>query len=316
MYRLITTSDLDLRLGSIWTWATDSRNVTASRSTSEFHKTPSRLDVGTRSTSSSTMPTRLRKSGELQEPRSTCLRILNGVSTRVLMWIPTGTFSDSALQQGEGHALHHRVGGTLWKVTWARDDGTVPQQCLAGEHAPPVARIGSNEMAEIEPVTTLSTFSSPNATPTDWSAGRELLVTAELYWLSTVRPDGRPHVTPLLGVWLEGALHFCTGPNERKSKNLAGNPRCILTTGSNTLDGLDLVVEGTAELVADPALLKRVADTYESKYGPHFTSPQGTWSGLGGAIRGAEIPLYRVAPETAFGFGKGGIYSQTRWVFS
>jgi hypothetical protein len=94
------------------------------------------------------------------------------------------------------------------------------------------------------------------------------------------------------------------------------NPRCILTTGNNSLDGLDLVLEGTAEPVADPARLERVADTYESKYGPHFASPDGTWSGLADAIRGAEIPVYRVDPETVFGFGKGGIYSQTRWVFS
>jgi Pyridoxamine 5'-phosphate oxidase len=102
-------------------------------------------------------------------------------------------------------------------------------------------------MAEVEPSTKLSEFSSPNAVPTDWSIGRELLVTAELYWLSTVRPDGRPHVTPLLGVWLEGALYFCTVPDKRKAQNLARNPRCILTTGHNILDGLDLVLEGTGE---------------------------------------------------------------------
>jgi Pyridoxamine 5'-phosphate oxidase len=171
-------------------------------------------------------------------------------------------------------------------------------------------------MVEPEPVTTLSAFSSPNAVPIEWSLGRRALASAELYWLSTVRPDGCPHVTPLLGVWLDGAMHFCTGPNERKSKNLAENQHCVLTTGQNTLDGLDLVLEGIAEIVGNQAQLEHVASTYESKCGPHFSSPHGTWSGLADAIRRADVPVYRVAPVTVFGFGKGGIYSQTRWAFS
>jgi nitroimidazol reductase NimA-like FMN-containing flavoprotein (pyridoxamine 5'-phosphate oxidase superfamily) len=170
-------------------------------------------------------------------------------------------------------------------------------------------------MAESIPVTELSAFSSPSATPTGWSQARDELADAELYWLSTVRPDGRPHVTPLLGVWLEGALYFCTGANERKAKNLSANRRCVLTTGQSTLDGLDLVIEGTAEGVSDHGELGRVADTYESKYGPHFVAPDGTWSDLGDAIRRAEVLVFRVAPETGFGFEKGGTFSQTRWSF-
>ena len=168
---------------------------------------------------------------------------------------------------------------------------------------------------EREPVTTLSAFSSDNAVPTEWEQGRKDLQDAEVYWLSTVRSDGRPHVTPLLGVWLAGALYFCTGPNERKAKNLAQNPHCILTTGSNRLDGLDIVVEGDVAKVSDQAELRNVADTYESKYGTHFTAPEGTWFGLGDSIRSGQALVYRVIPSTAFGFGKGTLYSQTRWSF-
>jgi general stress protein 26 len=170
-------------------------------------------------------------------------------------------------------------------------------------------------MAEPVPVTELSAFSSPNASPTEWSQARHELADAEVYWLSSVRPDGRPHVTPLLGIWLEGALYFCTGPDERKAKNLSANRHCVLTTGQNTLNGLDLVIEGTAESVSDHVELGRVADTYESKYGPHFVAPDGSWSGLGDAIRRAEALVYRVAPKIGFGFGKGGRFSQTRWSF-
>jgi hypothetical protein len=84
------------------------------------------------------------------------------------------------------------------------------------------------------------------------------------------------------------------------------NRHCILTTGQSALEGLDLVIEGTAEGVSDQAELGPVATTYESKYGQHFVAPDGTWSGLGDAIRRAEVLVYRVAPETGFGFGKGG----------
>ena len=172
-------------------------------------------------------------------------------------------------------------------------------------------------MLEREPETKLSPgFSSDAAVATEWVQGRRDLEEAELYWLSTVRPDGRPHVTPLLGIWLEGALYFCTGPDERKAKNLEQNQQCILTTGSNDLDGLDLVIEGEAAKVSAEPELGTVADTYESKYGPRLTAPEGTWFGLGDAIRNGEVLVYRVAPSTAWGFGKGRVFSQTRWTFS
>ena len=124
------------------------------------------------------------------------------------------------------------------------------------------------------------------------------------------------HVTPLLGIWLDGALYFCTGPDERKAKNLEQNQQCILTTGSNNLDGLDLVIEGEAAEVNDEPELQTVADTYESKYGARLTAHEGTWFGLGDAIRNGEVLVYRVAPSTAWGFGKGKVFSQTRWAFS
>ena len=99
------------------------------------------------------------------------------------------------------------------------------------------------------------------------------------------------------------------------SVNLARNPHCVLTTGCNRLDGLDLVVEGQAAKVSGPAELRSVAGAFEAKYRVHFTAPEGTWSGLGDAIRRNEALVFRVAPSTAFGFGKGTPYSQTRWGF-
>jgi general stress protein 26 len=167
-------------------------------------------------------------------------------------------------------------------------------------------------MAEKEPLTVLQPgFSSADATPTAWSDARAQLEKAEIYWLSTVRPDGRPHVTPLMSVWLDGALYFATGPGERKAKNLAHNAHCVMTTGCNALnEGLDLVVEGDATRVSDEATLQRVADVYASKYGWHYTVRDGALYGEGG-----EALVFEVAPTTAFGFGKG-TFSQTRWRFA
>jgi nitroimidazol reductase NimA-like FMN-containing flavoprotein (pyridoxamine 5'-phosphate oxidase superfamily) len=107
-------------------------------------------------------------------------------------------------------------------------------------------------MAAETPVTELDAgFSSPGATPVGWAEGRRRIDEAEVFWVSTVRPDGRPHVTPLLAVWHGDAMYFCTGPGERKAKNLKQNPQCILTTGQDCLDGLDVVVEGRAVEVGD-----------------------------------------------------------------
>ena len=79
-------------------------------------------------------------------------------------------------------------------------------------------------MVEPEPVAELAVFSSAGAVPTAWSQALGDVRDAEVYWLSTVRPDGRPHVTPLLGIWLDGALYFCTGPTERKAQEPRSEP--------------------------------------------------------------------------------------------
>ena len=153
-------------------------------------------------------------------------------------------------------------------------------------------------------------FSSEDAHPTPWAEARDMLEEAKIYWLSTVRPDGRPHVTPLFAVWLEDTLYFCTGQGERKAKNLAGNSHCAITTGCNVIEGIDLVVEGDAVQVSDEDKLRRIANRYASKYDWHYEVRDGAFYGEGGR---AEV--YEVSPSTALGFGKGEQFSQTRWRF-
>ena len=87
---------------------------------------------------------------------------------------------------------------------------------------------------------------------TPWEDVRRTIDQAELFWISTVRADGRPHVTPLPAVWQYDALHFCTGAAEQKGVNLARNAHCILTTGNNAWkSGLDVVIGG--EVTDEPS---------------------------------------------------------------
>jgi hypothetical protein len=169
-------------------------------------------------------------------------------------------------------------------------------------------------MTAPSPVTSLGAdFSSPDATPIPWESAVPLLEAAEVYWLSTVRPDGRPHVTPLIGLWFDESFHFCTGATERKARNLARNAHVVVTTGANRIDeGLDIVLEGGAFRLTDAVILQQVADRFAAKYdGWAFTVGDGVLVGE----PGNKAIVFRVAPQTAFGFGKGEPFSQTRWQF-
>jgi general stress protein 26 len=164
-----------------------------------------------------------------------------------------------------------------------------------------------------DPVIELDTrFSDPSAVATPWEHVSRTIDEAELFWISTVRADGRPHVTPLPAVWQNGALHFCTGAAEQKAVNLANNARCILTTGNNAWkSGLDVVIEGTARRVTDAARLERLADGWESKYGAdwHFDVVDGAFQGDSG-----EAFVFAVVPAKVLAFKKGD-FAQTRYRF-
>jgi general stress protein 26 len=160
-------------------------------------------------------------------------------------------------------------------------------------------------------------FSDPDAEPTPWAAGLEQVSDADTFWVSTVRPDGRPHVTPLIAVWHGDSIWFTTGPEERKARNLAENSSCVLTTGRSDLfsDGLDVVLEGAAEQVTDETALEPIAEAFAAKYGTDtwdFVVRDGTFSHCGG---GGRAIVFRVRPVRGLGFRKGETFSQTTWGF-
>ena len=171
-----------------------------------------------------------------------------------------------------------------------------------------------------QPVTTLDArYSDPTAVATPWEQTRHALEVAEIFWLSTVRTDGRPHVTPLVAVWDEDALHFCTGDTEQKALNLQGNAHVLLTTGCNRWqDGLDIVVEGDAVRTTNQEQLERLAKVWTTRW-------DGRWQYVvrdgcffhhdeQGTAPDAVL-VFSVTPTKILAFAKGNPFSHTRHQF-
>lgn len=154
-------------------------------------------------------------------------------------------------------------------------------------------------------------FSQPDAAPRPWSDVVEVLARSEIFWLSTVRADGRPHVTPLPAIWHDDLLHFCAGGHEQKTKNLLTDPRCAITTGTNKLrSGLDVVVEGTAVRVTDTATLTTLAALWWEQLDWPFEVGEDAFRD--GA--GRDGLVFAVHPRKVLAFGKEP-FTQTRFRF-
>jgi hypothetical protein len=139
-----------------------------------------------------------------------------------------------------------------------------------------------------------------------WSHATERLERAVNYWVGTTRPDGRPHATPIWGVWLDGTLYFDGSPETRRGRNLAANPSVVVHLES----GSDVVIlEGAAHQIAGPdrLLALRLAEAYSAKYAALGYAPgPDTWNAGG---------LYAVRPHTAFAWTSFP-QDMTRWRFS
>jgi nitroimidazol reductase NimA-like FMN-containing flavoprotein (pyridoxamine 5'-phosphate oxidase superfamily) len=134
--------------------------------------------------------------------------------------------------------------------------------------------------------------------PWKWAEG--VLSKTKNYFLATVRKDGRPHIMPIWGVWIDGAFYFSTGKTSLKARNLRANPNCIVCPG-----GADkaVIVEGTAKKVADRKKLAQFVKVYFEKY---------KWD-----ISKMNEPVFAVRPRTVFGqIEKTFTQTATRWMFT
>jgi PPOX class probable F420-dependent enzyme len=121
--------------------------------------------------------------------------------------------------------------------------------------------------------------------------------------VATTRPDGSPHLAAVWGVWLDDAFHFSTGGRSRKARNLAADPRCVVTPEQAEES---VVVEGVAERVTDPRRLSTLLTAYRHKYAAGFPDP-------------LQNPVFAVHPRTVFGIVEHQAQfstTATRWVFA
>lgn len=135
-----------------------------------------------------------------------------------------------------------------------------------------------------------------------WAWAVERLEGGHNYWVATSGPDGSPHLAAVWGVWLDGAFWFSTGGRSRKARNLAADPRCVVSPEDASES---VVLEGTAERVTDPEQVSGVLVVYTGKYGSGYPDPDGN-------------PLFAVRPRLVVGLMEqdpGLSASATRWTF-
>lgn len=118
-----------------------------------------------------------------------------------------------------------------------------------------------------------------------WDAVEAELVGARHYWLSTVRPDGRPHAVPRWGVWVDGCFYYDGAPTTRHVRNAEANPQTALHLESGTRV---VIVEGqsTATSAAPDALGARLSAAYGKYHDQGYSPEADSWSGeYGGGLR-------------------------------
>lgn len=138
-----------------------------------------------------------------------------------------------------------------------------------------------------------------------WSWARQRLAEASVYWVASVRPDGRPHVTPIWGAWVDEAFWMEGGRRTRRFRNLAQNPGVVVSIER----GDDVVmVEGDAEQLAelDEGLVQRLLAGYAKYRSSHeYEADPANWQGGG---------IWCVRPHKALGWGSFPA-DATRWTF-
>lgn len=134
-------------------------------------------------------------------------------------------------------------------------------------------------------------------------------------WLTTINPDGSPHVTPVGAVWVDGTFWFQTGDRTRKAKNIARDPRCTMSVAAHEFD---LVLDGTAEKVTDPAAVSRVAAVWNTGGWPCEVDASGV--GLTAPFNAPAVGpppwfVYRITPRSATSVSTAEPGGTTRWTW-
>jgi Pyridoxamine 5'-phosphate oxidase len=149
-----------------------------------------------------------------------------------------------------------------------------------------------------------------------WEEARQRIDDARFYWLGTAHPSGRPHLRPVLAVWVGGALCTTSGPLARKGRNLDRDARCSVAV---TADDMHIVLDGLSSKVLDPGLLASIADAYRAKYDWNVTVADGKFDAPYGAPTAGPPPYqpYAIRLQSVFAFVNDSALgpSSTRWRF-
>jgi hypothetical protein len=165
-------------------------------------------------------------------------------------------------------------------------------------------------------------------TPTAWASARDRLADPEperTHWLATVGADGRPHLTPIIGIWRDGAFHFLAGSGTLKGRNLAADARCAVGTCSTANPSLDVILEGVATPITESAAVQELTETWLAVLGwPLEVRGDGLYGPNAPTAGPPPYMFYGVTPMTAFGLpGIAGMdesdpdqrHTPTRWRF-
>ncbi len=134
-------------------------------------------------------------------------------------------------------------------------------------------------------------------------------------WLSTINQDGSPHVTGIGALWVDGAFWFETGRSTRKGRNLARDPRCVISLATTAFD---LVLEGQAHPVTDPATVARMAAAWAADGWPCRVDDSGTALTADFSAASAGPPpwtVYRITATRATGLMTVEPGGATTWQF-
>jgi nitroimidazol reductase NimA-like FMN-containing flavoprotein (pyridoxamine 5'-phosphate oxidase superfamily) len=105
-----------------------------------------------------------------------------------------------------------------------------------------------------------------------WSDVTAQLEKSKNYWIGSTRPDGRPHVMPVWGVWLDGAVCFGTDRTSRKARNLQANPAATVNLESGDEA---VIIEGTVREISDAKEIAAIDAAYVKKYKMKLTDAPG-----------------------------------------
>ena len=134
-------------------------------------------------------------------------------------------------------------------------------------------------------------------------------------WLATIDADGSPHVTGIGAIWVDGRFWFETGDRTRKARNIARDPRCTLSISTHEFD---LVVEGEAAKITDPATVASMADRWAAEGWPCRVDETGVALTADFSAPSAGPPpwfVYRVTPTAATALIVIEPGGATRWTF-